>query len=210
MTRVELRNAALRLLIAVPLVLAAAWAWGGELQRALLPLFQVLLDSWAGRFGTVRIDLEVQQSLSRYVAHAQVIDYTMFGDRLIPPGSHMRASFPASATLIPAAVLLVATIACYGTWRKQLRCLMMSAPMLLVLESLDTPVVLAIGLHHALLPNSAAALSPGGAWVRFLDGGGRFALAIAAALFVAALDQRLRTSRRASTTKATFNVPEKI
>ena len=70
--------------------------------------------------------------------------------------------------------------------RSRLRRLAVSIPLLLLLEALDIPLALAGGIEETL--SGAGQSGHGPDWARLLDGGGRYAISVAAAGVASALE----------------------
>lgn len=102
---------------------------------------------------------------------------------------------PLYVALIHPIVLAAAALVWPGlSWRGRLLRLVLSLPFLVLLEALEVPLVLASSINDLLtysLNPRADAASALIDWVHVLDGGGRFALAIAAALGVGGVQGRL-------------------
>lgn len=190
----------LRLLIWLPILLWAAWAWGWYYADFWLPLYQYVLDWVLADFGVVYLGIALGHE---YVFDTQVIAERamLVHGHILPAGLTVHASTPLYVVLIHPVVLAAAALVWpFLHWRARLLRLVLSLPCLIVLEVLDVPLVLAssIGdlLSFSLAPGADAA-SLRIDWMRVMDGGGRFALSLALA-FAAALFHQAFESRRAA------------
>lgn len=190
----------LRLLIWLPILLWAAWAWGWHYAEFWLPLYQRVLDWALPDFGVVYLGIAL--------SHEYVFDTQVMAERsmlvqgqILPAGLMVNASTPLYAALIHPLVLATAALVWpLQGWRARLLRLVLSLPCLLVLEVLDVPLVLASSVSDLLsymVNPQADAASLRVDWTRVMDGGGRFALSIAMA-FVAALLHQAIASRLAT------------
>lgn len=179
----------LRLLIWLPILIWAAWAWGWYYADFWLSLYQRILDWALPDFGVVYLGIALGQE---YVFDTQVIaeQVLMVQGQMLPAGLTVNASTPMYVALIHPIVLVAAALVWpLLDWRARLLRLMLSLPCLLVLEAFDVPLVLASSIEDLLsysLNPEADAASLRVDWTRVMEGGGRFALSLAMA-FVAAL-----------------------
>lgn len=189
MTPAEARAIVLRLALWLPALTWLAWTQGWHLAHALLPAYRAILDAVLADFGVLSLDLGFQREhvfMAQLVAeHVQVVE-----GRVLPAGFTVDASTPMYGALIHPIVLAAAALAWPGLdWRGRLLRLLLSLPFLLLLEMLDIPLVLASSVNDLLsfsLAPEADQASRLVDWVRLMDGGGRFALAITAAFAAAA------------------------
>ncbi|MEW5769029.1 MAG: hypothetical protein AB1831_01570 [Pseudomonadota bacterium] len=180
----------LRLLLCLPPLFWAAWAWGQDYGQFFLPLYRVVLDLALPDFGVLSLEIGHAQEL---VFKTQVIAERMIvvQGRALPAGLTVDSHTPLFTVLIHPIVLCAAALAWPGLAppHRLLR-LGLSLPFLVVLECLDTPLVFASSIHDLLsysLNPAADQASRLIDWVRVLDGGGRFALCVAAAFAAAGL-----------------------
>lgn len=184
----------LRLLIWLPFLLWAAWAWGWHYAEFWLPLYQRVLDWALPDFGVVYLGIAL--------SHEYVFDTQVMAERamlvqgqILPAGLTVTASTPMYVALIHPIVLATAALVWpLQGWRARLLRLLLSLPCLLVLEVLDVPLVLASSVSDLLsymVNPQADAASLRVDWTRVMDGGGRFALSLAMALVAALLHQAI-------------------
>ncbi|MHB1188798.1 hypothetical protein [Thiobacillus sp.] len=188
----------LRLLIWLPILLWAAWAWGWHYAHFWLPLYARVLDWVLPDFGVVYLGIALGHE---YVFDTQVMAERamLVGGQILPAGLTVNASTPMYVALIHPVVLAAAALVWpLPHWRARLLRLLLSLPCLLVLEVLDVPLVLASSISDLLsfsLDPGADAASLRIDWTRVMDGGGRFALSLALA-FAAAFLHKPFESRR--------------
>lgn len=185
--RLDVAGLALRLAFWLSLLSWLAWSWGWQYGQFFLPLYREVLDLALPDFGVAGFEIG---RTHEYVFKAQVIaEHIMVREgRVLPAGFTVDAHTPLYVALIHPIVLAAAALVWPGlSWRGRLLRLALSLPFLVLLEALDVPLVLASSVNDLLtysLNPRADAASALIDWVHVLDGGGRFALAIAAALGV--------------------------
>ena len=198
MSHVEARGVILRLLVWLPLLIWLAWTQGRHLAEALLSLDRAVLDAVLNNFSVLRMELGLQREW--------VFQVTLIADqmqwvqgRMLPAGVTIDVSTPIHGVLIHPIVLASAALAWPGlAWHDRLLRLLLSLPVILLLELLDTPLVLASSvadlLSYSLNPaaDQASRLVD---WVRLMDGGGRIALALSAAFAVAWVQAKVNSPR---------------
>lgn len=198
MTPIEARGVILRLLLWLPALIWLAWSQGWHLAHALLPVYRAVLDAVLTDFGVLSLDIGFQREhvfMARLMAERmQVVE-----GRVLPAGFSVDVSTPMYVVLIHPIILAAAALAWPGlSWRGRLLRLLWSLPFLFALELLDVPLVLASSVND-LLSYSANPRADEASrlvdWIRLMDGGGRYALAIAAAFAAAgARDAMSRTA----------------
>lgn len=195
------RGVLLRLLFWLPLLAAAAWAWGWHYADFWLPWYARVLDAVLPDFGVVYLGIGFGRE---YVFETQVIaerSLLMHG-QLLSAGFTVDAATPMYGALVHPLVLATAALVWpLPDWRARLLRLLLSLPCLLLLATLDTPLVLASAINDLLsytLDPAADTASWRVDWTRVMDGGGRFALSLALAGVAALLQTGLtRAARRA-------------
>lgn len=186
----------LRLLIWLPILLWAAWAWGWHYAHFWLPLYERILDWVLPDFGVVYLGIALGHE---YVFETQVMAERamLVQGQILPAGLTVTASTPMYVALIHPIVLATAALVWpLPHWRARLLRLLLSLPCLLVLEVLDVPLVLASSINDLLsysLDPGADAASLRIDWTRVMDGGGRFALSLALVFAAAFLHQSLQS-----------------
>lgn len=184
---------ALRLLIWLPVLLWAAWQWGLNYAELVRPWYQTLLGYGLDglRFGDIQI-IRTHEYLLRvpYVVESMRV----IGGHVIPRNLDGYLLVPVYSILAHPIVLAAAALAWPGlSWKQRWVRLLLSLPVLVVLEAVDMPLVTYSFINKALAMN----YDPGYLtakplyWMNVLEGGGRFALSIAAAVAAAELHKGL-------------------
>lgn len=188
LTPAEIRRILLRLLFWLPILLLSSWQFGKNYTEFFLPLYRLILDDVLTNFSVLSLEIGFTHEL---VFQTRVIaDHVMMVEgRLLPSGFTVNASTPMYIALVHPLILATSALIWPNlSWRSRLLRLLTSLPCLLLLEILDTPLVLASAIDDLLNFNVnpvAYQADPLIAWVHVMDGGGRFALALAAALLAA-------------------------
>lgn len=189
----------LRLGVWLPLLFWLAWVWGWNYADFLLPLYRYVLDAALPDFGVVYLGIGLERE---YVFKAQVIAERLIlvEGQIMPAGFTVDASTPMYIALIHPIVLAVAALVWPRlTWRGRALRLLLSLPFLVLLEALDTPLVLASSIRD-LLSYSANPVADAASklidWTHVMDGGGRYAFALAAAFAAAGLHAWLDDQKR--------------
>ena len=184
---------ALRLLIWLPVLLWAAWQWSWDYADLFRPLYTTVLSYGLDglRFGDIQI-VRTHEYLLRvpYVVEAMRV----IGGHVIPRNLDGYVLVPVYSLLTHPIVLAAAALAWPGLrWRERLVRLLISLPVLVVLEALDMPLVSYSFVNKALAMNfdPAYLVTKPLYWMNVLEGGGRFALSIVAAVVAAELHRGL-------------------
>ena len=204
----------LRLGFWLPLLIWLAWVWGWYYADLLLPLYRFVLDAVLSDFGVVYLGIGLERE---YVFKAQVIAEQMIlmEGQVLPAGFTVDSTTPMCIALIHPIVLAVAALVWPSlTWRGRVLRLLLSLPFLVLLEALDTPLVLASSIHDLLsysVNPEADTASKLIDWTHVMDGGGRYALTLAGAFAAAGLHAWLDDYRkRSATPKNKHNSPVRL
>lgn len=206
-TNAHARRALLRLVLGAAVLLPLAVHFGQQVIEAFLPAFALIFGWVADDFQLLR--LSVDHEGSDLVLRATVMwkHIMFFGPHVIYPdarGTANASTLLAHALQGPIAAMLVAITwpttgvlfhsSSLGWTERALRTLFM-IPLMGLLVMIDMPLVLAGELWHftldALAPDTFCALVT---WKFFMQGGGRYALAIAMAV-LAVLSGRVTATR---------------
>lgn len=193
MTHAEARGIILRLLFWLPVLIWLAWSQGRHLAEALLPAYRSLLEMLLSEFSVRSLEIGLRRE-HVFMASLAAEQTLLVQGRVLPAGLVVDASTPIYGVLLHPIVLAAAALAWPGlNGRDRLLRLLFSLPVMLLLVLLDVPLVLASSvndlLSYSIDPRADAASSLVD-WVRVMDGGGRFALAIAAAFTAAGVHAR--------------------
>lgn len=197
----EVRGIALRMLFWLPVLLVLAWLCHHQYAHLWLPVYRTVLEMTLSDFSVLSLDTGW--------ANEPVFKVRLIADRLmvvqgraLPAGFIVNAATPTSHALVHPVVLAVVALVWPGMgWRGRIARLMASLPCLLLLETIDIPLVLASSINDLLSYGINPAADQASLlidWVQVMDGGGRFALSLAAA-FLAAEIHHIRKLKRPST-----------
>lgn len=173
-------RAALRILAVLTLLATLLTVFGRTYVEALLPVYRVML-------GVVQPDYRVRSLLIegnggsriRVEMERQMLVKDAVGE-LRPAVVLGRASTQTGYVLLHPFILFGIVLVWPGLGcRSRLRRLAASIPLLLLLEALDIPLALAGGIEETL--SGAGPSGHGPDWAHLLDGGGRYAISVAAA-----------------------------
>lgn len=202
LSRRDVQGIALRLLFWLPVLLCLAWFWGRQYANLFLPLYHFVLAKVLPDFRVLNLDIGYTYELvfnTRVVAEK----FMVVAGKVLPPGFTVTASTPLYISIVHPIILTVVALIWPGlNWRGRIGCLLVSLPFLLLLEVLDVPLVLASAISDLLsysinpIADQASMIED---WSHVMDGGGRYALSLAAAIVAAILHQKLaRTGPRPS------------
>jgi len=189
------------------LLLALLWRWGEASVRTLLPALQSVFEHCVPEFKVLAFGLDHEQVDRVLRVEVTRQHYVVLGGRAIEPNSlgSAQASTLALQTLFGPLLALWVALAwpSAGPWRRGLMVrglrLSLAALPAVMLAVLDTPVVLAAQLWQLMVdhyaPGDTSALIAASA---VLQGGGRFALGLAAGACAVAVAGRLTPTQGVS------------
>ncbi len=187
----KLGSLALRLALVLPLLVIAAQRGGEAYGRFWLPWYQTVLRGALPDYRVASLTVARHHDEWQIAARVLAADYQDIGGRLLPPGFTVTASTLLDHALIHPLILLAAALAWPGlSWRQRLLRLLLSLPLLGLLESLDVPLSLAGAVSDVVTWQASQGFAPASVltdWSVMLDGGGRLALSLAAAVVCAVL-----------------------
>jgi hypothetical protein len=177
----------------VTLFVAFSMLWLGvaltasrEIAGGLLPLLRWEISMLAPQF--VLSDLRVARTglEDSILAQAGTRSPRIFGEQLLPAGIPVESSTLLGHLLQPLVLMLsLVTTACVMRRRQCVSLALLSVPFALALVMLDVPLALIGSLENLM----SSAHSPWVLWMNFLNGGGRLALGIGAAVAITTLAQ---------------------
>lgn len=191
------RKALLRLvLVLVPVylgLLLLSLKFGSRYLELLLPLYRWELAQLAPDYAVRSLDLARLHGEEVVALTVRVARYLVVEGRVLPPGGDINASTLAGNALQHPIVIFSLLL----SWprialARRPVLILLGLPLLLLVELVDVPLVLLGSIRDLLLAN----LAPGTysllvGWMNFLNGGGRLALSLAAALIAIAAYRRL-------------------
>lgn len=184
MDRPALLKAAALFLLAYLALLALSVQYGHHYLEILLPLYRWEIGWLAPDYRIVSLALADHRGEAVVALTQELVSYTVIAGRALPPGGSISSSTLAGHSLQhPLLVLSLLAAWPAKNLSSRIALLAVAAPFLLLVELLDVPLVLLGSVHDLILANVA----PGTGsllvdWMNFLNGGGRLALSIAAAL----------------------------
>lgn len=178
---------AFRLLIWLPILLWAAWQGGWHYTHFFLPLYHDVLGITLSGFD-IR-PFTIIRGHEQLIKADYVLPHMMVIGGQVLPHVEGNVRLPIYFVLTHPVMLAAAALAWPGlSWRDRYMRLLVSLPVLLVLEALDIPLVMYGTIHSAVIqaydPLAYFASKPID-WGELMEGGGRYALCIAG-MFVAA------------------------
>lgn len=176
-------------------LLTAAWALGADYVSLMLPWYRIAFARIAPDYAVLALTL-VQQSGGDVIAlSAQTRAPISAGGFVVPPGVAVASSTLAGHAVQHPLFLFGVLLAWPGLGiPRRLTLVALALPLLLVVEFLDIPFVLAGALRETLLAQTQPAAlmySPAVIWLHFLNGGGRIVLSLAAAMLAMGILRRL-------------------
>ena len=207
---IKLHKIAITTLVCGVLWLALFITQGSKIASVLLPLLQWEINTIAPHYHLIGLDIERQRGEAVLKANLTTRRPLMIMGRTVPAGIPMECSTLVGHLWQPL-ILLLSTVSAACMLRRTHLLLMLALTIIAsgALIMMDVPFVLIGALEDMVLsiasPHSGE-LSAWVVWMNFLNGGGRLALGIAAALSVlAASGMRIHT---ASTMTSTNHVPD--
>jgi len=202
--RSALAGIALRLALGLPLLIWLAQAWGWHYANLWLPWYQEVLDLVLPDYAVASLGLSWQKGEYLIAGEFLTEHLMLVHGQVLPAGAGISASTLMAHALKHPLILATAALAWPGlTWRGRGLRLLLSLPFLVLLETLDVPLVLASAVNDMLswmASPEADAASKIVDWTGVLDGGGRMALGIAAAFGAAGVHAKIDHYRNKTVT----------
>lgn len=158
--------------------------YGQRYVELLLPLYRWEIGWCAPDYRIQSLGIQENRGEAVVALNLKLVQYTFVGGHLIPPGMDISSSTLAGHVLQHVLLMLSLLVAWpAASIFRRIALLGMAVPLLLLVEMLDVPLVLLGSIDDLILANVApTAGSFLVSWMNFLNGGGRLALSIAAAL----------------------------
>lgn len=191
--RITLTRIVLLFIASSLLWLAVAVVTSRAIVEILLPLLHWEISLLAPQFAIQDLHIVRMGLEDSILANVRTLNPHMFGQQLLPAGIPIESSTLAGHLLQPLVLMLsLVTTACLLLRRQCVAMVLISIPFGIVLVMLDVPLVL-IGSLEGLMLSTAQSMhgvpSPWIFWMNFLNGGGRMALGLGAALAIISLTQ---------------------
>ena len=178
-------------LLAYTVLLVLSLQFGRQYVELLLPLYRWEIGWCAPEYRIQSLAVQEDRGEAVVSLNLKLEQYTFAAGQLLQPGINISSSTLAGHSLQHALLIfsLLAAWPATGISRRfALLCL--AVPLLLLVEMLDVPLVLLGSNEDIILANVAPTASSFLVdWMNFLNGGGRLALSIAAALLTVAMSK---------------------
>jgi len=177
------------MLVVYPTLIALSYGYGEYYAQAMLPLYKNTMEL-IGEDYEVR-HISVVQTKNQKIIEAVLVnrESRIVGGRILPKDVDMTVStllgHPLQHLILIAIILTTWSLFRAKSLLFTMSLLVFAVVGLLLVEALDVPFVLYGGVQDLVVGNLASsqvATSPSIAWMHFLNGGGRQALSIVAAL----------------------------
>ena len=171
-------------LTAYLLLLVLSVQYGQRYVELLLPLYRWEIGWCAPDYQILNLSLQDNRGEAVVALKLKLVQYSFAGGHLLPPGGEISSSTLSGHVLQHVLLMLSLLVA----WpmrgiTQRMALLGIALPLLLLVEMLDVPLVLLGSIEDLILANVAPTASSFlVSWMNFLNGGGRLALSIVAAL----------------------------
>ncbi len=191
-------------LIAYLLLLVLSVQYGQRYVELLLPLYRWEIGWCAPDYQIQSLLLQDNRGEAVVALKLKLVQYTFSGGHLLPPGGEISSS-TLSGHALQHVLLMLSLLAAWPIRgiKRRFALLGIALPLLLLVEMLDLPLVLLGSIEDLLLANVAPTSSSVLVnWMNFLNGGGRLALSIVAAVAAIGILRLLDQSKLPSATTA--------
>lgn len=184
MNRMRLAKFGFTLATAYCVLLAACYLAGHAYLDFLVPLYRWEIGWLVGDWQIIDFRLAQLRGEQVYSLNLHLVRYLAVGSRLLPPGGSVSSSTLVGHVLQQAVIYLSLVFAWpAGGIMHRIARTAAGVPLLLLAGMLDVPLVLIGSVDDLVYAN----LAPGSntvymTWMNFMNGGGRFAVAVASAL----------------------------
>ena len=175
-------------LIAYVVLLGLSLQFGHRFVELMLPVYRWEIGYLMPDYQILNLALQDNRGEDVIALNLKLVHSLVVEGHMIFSGGHISSSTLVGHTL-QNAVLMLSLVAAWPVNIKRRGLMLLAAvPILLLVEMLDTPLMLAGSINDLILANIAP---DAGAftvyWMHFLDGGGRLALSIFGALLAAVI-----------------------
>jgi hypothetical protein len=175
---------ALWFLLTYAVLLALSLQFGQRYVELLLPLYRWEIGWIFPDFNIVSLALADNRGEGLVALQLNLVHYIVIAQKLLPPGLSVSSS-TLTGHALQHPLLMLSLLAAWPAqhFSQRMVRLLISLPILLLLEMLDVPLVLLGSIEDVILANIANSTSSLlVVWMNFMNGGGRLALSIVAAL----------------------------
>lgn len=191
MDRKHLLESALTFVVAALVLSWLAYRFDTTLLERLMPIFRAELNWLMPSFRVDLLDWRIERNETVVVLSATLTEYRVIMNRVFPPGVSINVSTLAAHAWVHPVLILSLCAAWPGiAWKLKPLLLLAALPFVLLAELLDIPLMLWGAMEDFLYwqaDSTRVAESFGSHVQHFLDGGGRYALAIVLALLAVIL-----------------------
>lgn len=192
----DLRGIALRLILGLPVLIWLAGKLGRYYGEFWLPVYQTGLGALMPGYRILGLAILNTHGDTMISGGFQPERLLLVNGQLIHPETVVSVSMLLADALKHPIILGLAVLVWPGlNLRQRAERLLISLPFIALLELTDIPLTLASLAYDAIARSVSSEGDPTALlvhWSKFLDGGGRIALSIAAAVTIAWLHERLR------------------
>ena len=173
-------------------LLGLSLQFGHQFVDLLLPVYHWEISHLMPDYQILNLGLQDHRGESVIALNLKLVHTLVVEGHMIFPGGHISCSTLAGHTLQNAVLMLSLLAAWPANIYRRFVMLMIAAPILLLVEMLDTPLMLTGSIDDLIIANVAPyASSLSVYWMHFLDGGGRLALSIFGALLAVGIGKTL-------------------
>jgi hypothetical protein len=197
MNQPALLKFAVLFLLAYLVLLGLSLQFGQHYIEFLLPLYRWEIAWFAPDYDIVSLAIADSHNESVIALNLDLIRYTVVAGHALPPTSGI-----SSSTLVGHALqhplMILSLLAAWPASSnfQRVKLFLIAMPLLLLVEMLDVPLVLLGSIEDLMIANIAPdTFSFLVAWMNFMNGGGRLALSIFAALAAVCLGNMWRVFR---------------
>lgn len=180
---------AIKLMLALPMLMWLSNRYAVNYAELFLPLYRVVLNAALHDYSVLSIGVSTQNGEAVVVAKLFAFQEQLIGGRYLPAGFTVDASTLVGHALKHLVIIMTAAIVWPRlTVSERLMRVLISLPLLIVIEALDIPLVLASAVRDLVISNVAPDLAARSwliNWTHIMDGGGRIALSLTAACVAA-------------------------
>lgn len=195
MHRITLIKSAALFLIAYLALLGLSLQFSHQFIELLLPVYRWEIAQLMPDYRILNLTLQDNRGEAVIALSLKLVHYIVVEGRMIFPGGNITSSTLAGHSLQDAVLMLSLVAAWPANTQRRVVMFLAVVPILLLVELLDTPLMLMGSINDLILANIAPDTATFSVyWMHFLDGGGRLALSIAGSLLAVGI-VRILTAR---------------
>lgn len=192
---------ALKMGFVLAVLIGLTQSWGHYYVEALLPLYRLVLSFALQNYEVLNLGLIEQSNELTIAAHLITVNPQAIDGHPLPAGVTLDASTLASHAFNHLIVVIGAILTWPNfTWSERGVRLLLSIPLILLLESIDIPLAIAGAVQDVVFFNLSSNYTNHEPllvrWLHALDGGGRLALSLLVALTVCLVNKPIFLQRK--------------